>query len=211
MKTIEDIRTEYELAGLGEADIARDPFEQFGRWYDEARASGIHEPNAMTLATIGPNGPSARVVLLRGFDTRGFTFFTNYESDKGRELAGDARVALCIAWIDIARQVRVEGVASKVSREETDDYFRTRPRASQLGAWASAQSRPVASRAELESRYAELVTEYEGREVPAPPHWGGYRVAPVRIEFWQGRPSRMHDRIRYELDGTSWRIKRLAP
>jgi len=211
LKTIEDIRTEYELAGLGEADIARDPFEQFGRWYDEARASGIHEPNAMTLATIGPNGPSARVVLLRGFDTRGFTFFTNYESDKGRELAGDARVALCIAWIDIARQVRVEGVASKVSREETDDYFRTRPRASQLGAWASAQSRPVASRAELESRYAELVTEYEGREVPAPPHWGGYRVAPVRIEFWQGRPSRMHDRIRYELDGTSWRIKRLAP
>jgi pyridoxamine 5'-phosphate oxidase len=207
---LDALRAKYEQHGLSEADLGSDPIASFERWLDDATRAQIHEPSAMTLATISPRGPTSRVVLLRGVDARGFVFYTNYESDKSIDIEADARVALCFAWVDLARQVRIEGKASRVAREETDAYFRSRPRGSQLGAWASPQSRPV-SREELDARYAALEREYAGKDVPAPPHWGGFRVTPSRIEFWQGRPSRMHDRIRFDLDGSRWRIERLAP
>jgi pyridoxamine 5'-phosphate oxidase len=207
------LRKEYTRAGLKESDAASDPIEQFRRWFDEALAADLHEPNAMTLATATPDGrPSSRVVLLKGFDERGFVFYTNYEGRKSGELEANPRCALVFYWGELERQVRVEGRASRVPGEESDQYFGSRPRGSRLGAWASEQSRPVGGREVLEERLRELEAEYEGREVPRPPFWGGYRVEPEVIEFWQGRENRLHDRLMYSrAEGDVWEQERLQP
>jgi pyridoxamine 5'-phosphate oxidase len=204
------LRKEYTRAGLEEAEP--DPIEQFRRWFDETLAAGLHEPNAMTLATAAPDGrPSARVVLLKGFDERGFVFYTNYEGRKGEELEANPNCALVFYWGELERQVRVEGRASRVPKRESDEYFGSRPRGSQLGAWASEQSRPVGGREVLEEQLRGLEAEYAGREVPRPPFWGGYRVEPEVIEFWQGRENRMHDRLVYRRSGGGWGRERLQP
>ncbi len=207
------VRREYGLHGLLEEEAHENPFVQFGAWLEEARQVGVLEPTAMTLATVGQDGtPSARIVLLKGFDEEGFVFFTNYASTKGHEIAGNAKVALVFFWAELERQVRIQGTATRVSREESEAYFHSRPLGSQLGAWASRQSTVVKSREVLEARLSELAAEYEGKEIPLPPFWGGYRVAPATIELWQGRESRLHDRLRYTRDGASgWRRERLSP
>ena len=206
------LRAEYQLAGLDEADLAPDPFTMFGRWFDAAREAGVLEPNAMTLSTASVDGiPSARVVLLKGLTEHGFVFFTNYESRKGRELAANPHCGLLFGWYELQRQVRIEGAASRIARPDPEAYFAGRPRDSQIGAWASPQSSVVASRAELEQAYAELEQRFDGADVPCPPHWGGYLVSPERVEFWQGRRSRMHDRLQYRREGTGWVTERLAP
>jgi pyridoxamine 5'-phosphate oxidase len=206
------LRREYVRAGLKESDAEEDPVEQFRRWFDEALAANLHEPNAMTLATATPDGrPSARVVLLKGFDERGFVFYTNYEGRKGRELEINPYCALVFYWGELERQVRIEGRVSRVPDGEADAYFEGRPRGSQLGAWVSEQSRPVRDRGALEDRLRELEYEYEGREVPRPPFWGGYRVEPETIEFWQGRENRLHDRLVYRRSDGLWRRERLQP
>jgi pyridoxamine 5'-phosphate oxidase len=206
-------RRDYERHGLNEADLAPDPITQFRTWLDQAVAAGVADATAMLLATATPDGwPSARVVLLKGLDARGLTFFTNYLSRKGRELAVNNRAALTFYWPELERQVRVEGTVDKVAPAESDEYFRIRPVDSQLGTWVSEQSEVVAGgRPALERRLAELTVRFAGGEVPRPPHWGGYRLAPGAVEFWQGRPGRLHDRLRYSLAGTEWRIERLAP
>ncbi|ACZ39835.1 pyridoxamine 5'-phosphate oxidase [Sphaerobacter thermophilus] len=211
-RSLRTLRKEDVEVGLNEADLADDPFTQFNRWLSEALARDVPEPNAMTLATATGDGvPSARVVLLRGFDERGFVFFTNYESQKGRELAENPRAALVFHWPALGRQVRITGEVSRVSREESEAYFHTRPRGSQLSAWASEQSAVIPDRATLEERLREIEQRFP-EEVPLPPFWGGYRVSPTAIEFWQSRRSRLHDRLRYtrQPDGT-WRIERLSP
>jgi pyridoxamine 5'-phosphate oxidase len=207
------LRQEYTRTGLEESDAAPDPIEQFRGWFDDALAAGLHEPNAMTLATATPEGrPSARTVLIKGFDERGFVFYTNYEGRKARELEANPHCALVFYWGELERQVRVEGRAGRVSEEESDAYFTSRPRGSRLGAWASEQSRPVEDRGTLERRLRELEREYEGREVPRPPFWGGYRVEPETVEFWQGRENRLHDRLLYRRSGDGgWKRKRLQP
>ena len=207
------MRRDYSLAGLREQDLAEDPFRQFDRWFREAEAARLTEPNAAVLATATRGGrPGARVVLLKGADRRGFVFYTNYGSRKGRELAGNPRATLVFPWIALERQVIVEGPVRKVSRVEAAAYFRTRPRASQVGAWASAQSAVIAGRAVLEESFKAIEGKYAGREVPLPPHWGGFRIAPETVEFWQGRRSRLHDRLRYRRDpGGEWVVERLAP
>jgi pyridoxamine 5'-phosphate oxidase len=210
---VADLRKEYIRGGLRETDVASDPIEQFRKWFEEALAAGLHEPNAMTLATASSGGrPSARVVLLKGFDERGFVFYTNYEGRKGRELEENPHCALVFYWGELERQVRIEGFVGRVFGEESDAYYRSRPRGSRLGAWVSEQSRPVEDRVNLEERLRELEDEYEGREVPRPPFWGGYRVQPEAIEFWQGRENRLHDRLLYRCSGGGgWTMERLQP
>ena len=206
------MRKDYGIAGLQEKDLAKNPFRQFEKWFAEAEAAKIPEPNAMTLATTGRDGrPSARTVLLKAVDGRGFVFYTNYESRKSRELADNPQAALVFPWITMERQVIVEGPVARVSREEADAYFHSRPRTSQLAAWASPQSTVIAGRPVLEESYRVVERKYEGREVPLPPQWGGFRLAPVTVEFWQGRGSRLHDRLRYRReDGGDWVVERLA-
>ena len=207
------MRAHYQARGLAEEDLADDPYEQFARWFADAARSGMTEPNAMVVATADAAGhPSARTVLLKGYDRRGFVFYTNYESHKGRDLEVNPQASLLFPWHPIARQVIVCGPVARVGRDETVAYFRSRPHGSQLGAWASEQSRPVGSREELERRYAELAARYpESESVPAPPHWGGYRVAAERVEFWQGRENRLHDRLVFTRAGEGWRVERLCP
>lgn len=211
--SLADLRKDYSLAGLTEKDLAKDPYRQFDKWFQEATAAKIAEPNAMTLATASRDGrPSARTVLLKGVDGRGFVFYTNYESRKGRELEANPRAALVLPWVAMERQVIIEGAITKVTREESAAYFHSRPLASQLGAWVSQQSAIIAGRTVLEGSLKTLEKKYAGQTVPLPPHWGGYRLNPETVEFWQGRRSRLHDRLRYrrEADG-SWTIERLAP
>lgn len=212
--SLADLRRDYSLAGLTEKDLAKDPFRQFDAWFQEAEAAKIPEPNAMVLATSSREGrPSTRTVLLKGVDGRGFVFFSNYESRKGRELEANPFASLTFPWIALERQVIVEGSITKVSREESAAYFQTRPRASQLAAWVSRQSSVVPDRASLESSMKTLEQKYAGSEVPLPPHWGGYRLSPDTVEFWQGRRSRLHDRLRYrrEKAGGDWIVERLSP
>jgi len=197
---------------LNEKDADSNPFRQFEKWFREAEAAVPILPNAMTLATATTEGiPSARVVLLKDFDDQGFVFYTNYESPKGRELDENPVVSLCFYWPELGRQVRISGTVTKTTRDESEVYFHTRPVDSQLGAWASNQSEVIAGREVLEAKMDKLVREYEGKEIPLPPYWGGYRVAPSVIEFWQSRPSRLHDRLRYSRREQEWVIERLAP
>ena len=213
MDHVARLRQEYTRAGLRESDADPNPIEQFRRWFDEALAADLHEPNAVTVATATPEArPSARIVLLKGFDERGFVFYTSYEGRKSGELETNPYAALVFYWGELERQVRIEGRVSRVSEEESDAYFEGRPRGSQLGAWVSEQSRPVEDRGALEERLRELEAEYDGREVPRPPFWGGYRVEPETIEFWQGRENRLHDRLRYRRsERGGWRRERLQP
>ncbi|WP_438817313.1 pyridoxamine 5'-phosphate oxidase [Streptomyces actuosus] len=209
------MRKQYRAEGLTESELAATPVEQFARWFTQAATEAhLFEPNAMVVSTADSEGrPGSRTVLLKQFDEQGFVFYTNYDSRKARDLAENPYVSLLFPWHATARQVIVLGVARRTGREETAAYFRTRPHGSQLGAWASAQSRVITSRAEVDAAYAELTTRYpEGEQVPVPPHWGGFRVAPLEVEFWQGRENRLHDRLRYvaEQDG-SWRVERLSP
>ncbi|MGA3038805.1 MAG: pyridoxamine 5'-phosphate oxidase [Vulcanimicrobiaceae bacterium] len=188
-----------------------DPFEEFGTWFERAQTSGFAEPNAMSLATADANArPSVRTILLRGWDRRGFTFYTNYESAKGSDLAANPRAALLFFWDKLSRQIRIEGSVEKITPAESDAYFQSRPRGHRLGAWVSAQSRPIRGREELEERQREIEARYPG-DVPRPPYWGGYRVHPERFEFWEGRPNRLHDRFVYRRDGELWVFEQLAP
>jgi pyridoxamine 5'-phosphate oxidase len=198
--------------GLDEETVGRDPIRLFAEWYREAREAGLYLPESMSLATATADGrPSNRLVLLKGHDDRGFVFFTNYGSRKGAELASNPRAALACHWPILQRQVRIEGTVSKISEEESAAYFRTRPRGSRVGAWASHQSAVLASREELMAKVREIERRFEGRDVPLPPFWGGYRLRPERIEFWQGRVNRLHDRLMFEREGETWSIRRLAP
>jgi len=208
-----DIRREYMLAGLSEGDLEPNALWQFQKWFQETLQAGVVEPNAAVLATADASGtPSARLILVKGIDDRGFSFFTNYESRKGRELAQNPKAALVFPWIELERQVCITGSISRLSREEAAAYFKVRPRGSRLSAWASKQSQVIHSRAELEERVKQLERQHPGEEIPLPPNWGGYLLAPREIEFWQGRPNRLHDRLRYarQPDNT-WRIERLSP
>jgi pyridoxamine 5'-phosphate oxidase len=207
-------RKEYEQATLDETTVARDPIRQFAAWYDDAVAAGVPEPEAMTLATATPAGrPSARVVLLRGFDARGFCFYTNYGSHKGRELTANPHAALTFHWPDLERQIRIEGRVEQTTAAESDEYFRTRPSTSRIGAWSSPQSEVISDRGSLEALFSRFREDHpDDSAIPRPPNWGGFRVVPERIEFWQGRPSRLHDRLRFRRDADgAWILERLAP
>jgi len=211
--SIAALRQDYVARGLRRADLDPDPIKQFAIWFGEAAAAEIRDVNAMSLATATPDGvPAVRIVLLKGISDRGFVFFTNYLSDKGRELEANPRAALALFWVQLERQVRISGTVEKTSDEESDEYFQTRPLGSQLGAWASSQSQVVANRAALEAQFAEVTQRFAGGNIPLPANWGGYRVAPEVIEFWQGRTNRLHDRFRYARQSdSSWLIERLSP
>jgi pyridoxamine 5'-phosphate oxidase len=211
--SVADLRREYARARLDEANVSRDPITEFARWFEEAVKAEVQEPNAMTLASVSPDGaPSARIVLLKGFDERGFVFYSGYESRKGRELAQNPRGALCFYWDPLGRQVRIEGGVEPVTQEESEAYFRTRPRGNQISAWASAQSEPIASRSELEAAAREIERRYQGQEVPPRVGWGGYRLVPEIYEFWQHREDRLHDRLLYRRGPSGeWGLSRLAP
>ena len=212
MTSIADLRREYASRALTEGDALDDPMQQFALWFGEALKSQLLDTNAMTLATASRDGePAARIVLLKGFDETGFVFFTNYDSAKARDLERNPRACLLLFWAALERQVRVAGRVSKTSTQESETYFQSRPFESQIGAWASAQSRTLSDRAALEARYAELAEQYAGGPVPLPPFWGGYRVAPETIEFWQGRKNRLHDRLLYTKHADAWVRSRLAP
>ena len=207
-----DLRKDYSLAGLLEKDLARDPFRQFEKWFQEVEAAKITEPNAMVLSTCGVDKkPSSRTVLLKGADGRGFVFYTNYQSEKARDLDNNPNASLLFHWIGLERQVIVEGTVTKVAREESEAYFHSRPVLSQLGAWASQQSTIVSSREVLEQNMKAAEAKYAGQKIPLPPHWGGYRLAPETVEFWQGRRNRLHDRLRYRKISDGWTIERLSP
>ena len=210
--SIADLRLNYTRQSLLEANIRPDPIQQFQTWFDQAVEANLLEPNAMTLATASPNGtPSARIVLLKGVDQRGFVFYTNYNSQKGQELAANPQAALVFLWGELERQVRVAGAVEKIADQETEAYFNSRPHSSQLGAWASDQSCVIPNREGLEQRLTDLTEQYQDQAVPRPLHWGGFRVIPQEIEFWQGRPSRLHDRLRYRLEADHWIVERLSP
>jgi pyridoxamine 5'-phosphate oxidase len=213
MNTIADIRKDYKQHSLAEAEVKQNPFDQFAGWWDEAIHAAIDEVNAMTLATASPDGmPAARIVLLKGFDKRGFMFFTNYESFKGQQLAENPRACLVFFWKELERQVRITGLVEKTSPQESDDYFNSRPENSRIGAWSSPQSRVIVSREVLEKNEKDFAKQFEAKPLIRPPYWGGYRVKPASFEFWQGRPSRLHDRLQYSLeDNGNWIIERLAP
>ena len=210
---IADLRREYTLAGLRRADLEADAITQFSKWFEQALAAKVPEPNAMTLATVDKDGrPSARIVLLKHLDARGFTFFTNYASRKGCELEGNSNAGMVFFWQELERQVCVAGSVVKVSREESAKYFNSRPKGSRLAAWVSSQSETIENRAVLEKKLAELTDKYPGEEVPLPPYWGGYCLTPSRVEFWQGRSNRLHDRFQYlRQPDKGWRIERLSP
>ncbi|MEV8393660.1 MULTISPECIES: pyridoxamine 5'-phosphate oxidase [unclassified Streptomyces] len=215
------MREQYRTTPLLEKDLTPAPMEQFARWFKDAVSAGVHEPNAMVIATATPDGrPSSRMVLLKAYDDRGFVFFTNYTSRKSGEIESNPSVSLLFPWHPLARQITITGTAVRTGRDETAAYFRTRPHGSQLGAWASDQSSPIASREELLQRYDELASRYpEDERVPVPPQWGGYRVTPRTVEFWQGHENRLHDRLRYvregegegAAEGVGWRVERLCP
>ncbi|HEY2518412.1 MAG TPA: pyridoxamine 5'-phosphate oxidase [Polyangiaceae bacterium] len=206
------LRQEYARAGLSPENLASTPIAQLEVWFAEAMAAGAEEANAVTLATVSPDGtPTARIVLVKGIDPRGLVFYTNYDSPKGRDLAANPHAALVVFWRELERQVRVTGLVEKVTREESNDYFQSRPRGSQLGAWASHQSEVLPNRDPLDARLAELEARYATAPIPLPPFWGGYRLCPKRVEFWQGRPNRLHDRLEYVETDKGWTIRRLSP
>jgi pyridoxamine 5'-phosphate oxidase len=209
---LEGERRDYQGRDLDLAHVAPDPVEQFRAWFQEAREAGIFEPEAMTVSTVGADGrPTSRYVLLRGLDERGFAFYTNYQSAKGRQLSEHPHAAVTFGWLPMHRSVRIEGGVARLPEHESDAYFASRPRAAQISAWASPQSTVIDGRETLDRAVMEVEARFAGQEVSRPPHWGGFVVAPERVEFWQGRSGRLHDRLRYERDGDGWRIERLAP
>lgn len=211
--SIADIRKEYAALSLHESDVAQDPIAQFDTWWQQALNSQVMEPNAMTVATASADGlPAARVILLKGFSPEGFVFFTNYNSFKAMHLTENPKACLVFFWAELERQVRITGLVKKVPPAESDAYFFSRPEGSRIGAWASQQSSVVSSREWLDEQYAQKTGEFAGKEIPRPPYWGGYLVQPVVVEFWQGRPSRLHDRIQYTMqENGAWKIERLSP
>jgi pyridoxamine 5'-phosphate oxidase len=212
MHNLAELRKNYTLGGLSEAEAGSDPFALFRIWFDQALQAGLNEPNAFVLATATPDGiPSARAVLLKGHDDRGFTFFTNYDSRKGNEIAANSAVAAVFLWDELERQVRIEGRAEQVPPEESNEYYHVRPLGSRLGAWASPQSATIPNREFLEIQHTELLKKFPDGDPPRPPNWGGYRIVPQAMEFWQGRPSRLHDRIVFRRAEHGWMVCRLAP
>ncbi|MBE9462775.1 pyridoxamine 5'-phosphate oxidase [Dyadobacter subterraneus] len=208
---IANIRSDYSQNGLHESELDANPLNQFNKWFDEVLKSGLSESNAMLLSTVDNGRPTGRIVLLKGVDETGFSFYTNYESKKGHEIAANPQVALTFFWKELERQVRIEGKIEKTSEKDSDDYFAIRPRGSQIGAWVSHQSEVIENREFLEEKQKSYEEKFEGITVPRPPHWGGYRVIPDYIEFWQGRPSRLHDRLAYVLKDGVWITERLSP